>query len=145
MFDVTVCSSWFFGFSVQGEGRREWWVRLSAVQTLTGLRVGRHRGGYADVLGLAMHVVQCLWLTQSNPSDETVVTLWLLRTNQMANTQKQSGSIWLSKSERLLVVACKNGESWFFRTLRFTLFQREINIVEPLVLISVPRWGQNWH
>ena len=52
MFDVTISSSSYFGIFLQGQGRAEWWVRLSAVQTLTGLRVRRPRGGYADVDGL---------------------------------------------------------------------------------------------
>ena len=51
------------------------------------------------VYGLALCVVRCLWQTQSNPSDQTLVTLpqCLVRTNQTGNGHSSDMDMLMSE------------------------------------------------
>ena len=54
------------------------------------------------VYGLALCVVLCLWQTQCNPSDQTLVTLpqCLVRTNQTANVHSCDMDMLMSEGEK---------------------------------------------
>ena len=54
------------------------------------------------VYGLAQCVVLCLWQTQCNPSDQTLVTLplCLVRTNKTGNVHSSDMDMLMSEGEK---------------------------------------------